>query len=185
MFTRECYIYPVVPNKTKSQCYQQNQDIHTWVSLKTVLIWFSRRTTRYPRKKLNFYRPQRSCGQGNVFTGVCLSTGGGGCLPQCMLGCQTPSRDQADTPLGPGRHPPTRQTPWDQADPPEQADTPWTRQTIPRTRQTPREADSSIWSTSSRYASYWNAFLFYLSLPRRVSSNDNLDFRRPINKNAY
>ena len=36
------------------------------------------------------YRPQQSCGQGNVFTGVCLSTGGGGCLPQCMLGCHTP-----------------------------------------------------------------------------------------------
>ena len=52
----------------------------------------------------NYYQPQRSCGQGNVFTGVCLSTGGGGCLPQCMLGYQIP--------LGPGRHPPgTRQTP--------------------------------------------------------------------------
>ena len=25
---------------------------------------------------VDFYRPQRSCGQGNVFTGVCLSTGG-------------------------------------------------------------------------------------------------------------
>ena len=37
-----------------------------------------------------YYRPQRSCGQGNVFTGVCLSTGGGGCLPLCMLGCHTP-----------------------------------------------------------------------------------------------
>ena len=23
-----------------------------------------------------YYRPQRSCGQGNIFTGVCLSTGG-------------------------------------------------------------------------------------------------------------
>ena len=41
-----------------------------------------------------------------------------------------PPQDQADTPLGPGRPPP------------------------------PREADSSIWSTSGRYASYWNAFLF-------------------------
>ena len=82
-----------------------------------------------------YYRPQRSCGQGNVFTGVCLSTGGG-CLPQCMLGCHTPPpgpgrpprdqadtppdqgdppgpgrppRDQADTPLGQGRHPPRDQ----------------------------------------------------------------------------
>ena len=96
--------------------------------------------------ELFYYRPQRSCGQGNVVTGVCLSTGGGGCLPQCMLGCQTPH--------GPGRHPRTRQTPPgtrqtpphppDQADPLDQADTPpgpgrppQTRQTPPRTRQTP------------------------------------------------
>ena len=28
---------------------------------------------------------------------------------------------------------------------------------------TPPEADSGIWSTSGRYASYWNAFLFLLS----------------------
>ena len=31
-----------------------------------------------------YYRPQRSCGQGNIFTGVCLSTGGEGvCLSAC------------------------------------------------------------------------------------------------------
>ena len=28
---------------------------------------------------LRFYRPKRSFGQGNIFTGVCLSTGGGAC----------------------------------------------------------------------------------------------------------
>ena len=47
-----------------------------------------------------FYRPQRSCGQGNIFTGVCLSTGGrGGLLPggvcswggvSCPGGCLVP-----------------------------------------------------------------------------------------------
>ena len=62
------------------------------------------------------YRPQRSCGQGNVFTGVCLSTGEGGCLPQCMLGCHTPPGTRQTprwrTPPGPGR------PPQDQADPP-------------------------------------------------------------------
>ena len=104
---------------------------------------------------------------------------GGGGLPQCMLPPppwtrQTPL-DQADPP-GPGRPPQTRQTPPrtrqtppDQADAPQTRQTPWTRQTPPQTRQTPtpprpgrppREADSSIWSTSGRYASYWNAFLF-------------------------
>ena len=89
------------------------------------------------------YRPQRSCGQGNVFTGVCLSTGGGVCLSACWDARppqtrQTPP-DQADpprtrqTPPGPGRHPPPRlgrppqlgRPPRDQADP------------SPRTRQTP------------------------------------------------
>ena len=44
-------------------------------------------------------------GQGNIFTGVCLSTGGG--LPQCMLGYTPPG---ADTPPR-SRHPPPKQTP--------------------------------------------------------------------------
>ena len=75
----------------------------------------------------------------------------GGVLPQCML----------------GYHPP-----WDQADPPqEQADPPQTRQTPspgtgrppPDQADPPREADSSIRSTSGRYASYWNAFLLSLA----------------------
>ena len=61
-----------------------------------------------------------------MFLQVCVCPQGGGCLPQCMLGCQTPPPDQADTPQdqadtppdqadippGPGRPPP------DQADPP-------------------------------------------------------------------
>ena len=60
------------------------------------------------------YRPQRSCGQGNVFTGVCLSKGG-----RVHAG-------MPDPPSGPGR-PPCDQadTPWDQADtPPDQAGLP-------------------------------------------------------------
>ena len=80
-------------------------------------------------KVLYHYRPQRSCGQGNIFTPVCHSVHRGGVLPQCMLGYQPP--------LSGSRHP-------------------------PRTRHHPPggEADSSIQSTSGRYASYWNAFLF-------------------------
>ena len=78
----------------------------------------------------SFYRPQRSCGQGNIFTLVCHSVHkGGGVLPQCML----------------GYHPPrTRQPPRGQR---------------PPGPDPPPEADSSIRSTSGRYASYWNAFL--------------------------
>ena len=123
------------------------------------------------------YRPQRSCGQGNIFTPVCHSVHRGG-LPQCMLGYhpprtrQTPPRDQtpptkqttppppdqADTPPGTRQTPPrTRQTPL----PGTRQTPPGTRQTPPWTRQTPppREADSSIRSASGRYASYWNTFL--------------------------
>ena len=109
------------------------------------------------------YRPQRSCGQGNVFTGVCLSTGGGVCLSAAGMPYPPgPGRP----PPGPGRPPGTRQTP------------PGARQTHPGpgrpplgtgrpplgTGRPPREADSSIRSTSGRYASYWNAFLFIIML---------------------
>ena len=106
------------------------------------------------------YQPQRSWAK-VIFSQVCVKNSvhrGGGCLPQCMLGYTPagrgrPPREQ--TPLGPGRQPPqTRQSP------PGQGRHPQTRQTTPLTRQTPREADSSIRSTSSWYASYWNAFLF-------------------------
>ena len=121
------------------------------------------------------YRPQRSCGQGNIFTPVCHSVHRGG-LPQCMLGChpplwtrQTPPPRPGRHPLrpgrppGPGRHPPwTRQTPPDQADtPPDQADTPPDQADPPGPGRPPPEADSRIRSTSGRYASYWNAFLLF------------------------
>ena len=96
-------------------------------------------------------------------------------LPQCMLGYHPPGSDtsppgpgrhppdQVDTPPGPGRPPRTRQTPWARQTPPDQADTPRPGRP-PRPGRTPWEADSSIWSMSSWYASYWNAFLFYLCL---------------------
>ena len=88
-------------------------------------------------------------GQGNVFTSVCLSTGGGRgvCLSACWdpPGPDTPP-DQA---FPPGiRHPPKPGTP------------PGSRP--PQTRHRPPEADCSIRLTSGRYASYWNAFLYYL-----------------------
>ena len=46
---------------------------------------------------------------------------------------------------------------------------PW-EQTPPRSRHPPREADSSIRSTSGRYASYWNAFLFIQSFSVNLKS---------------
>ena len=76
---------------------------------------------------------------------------GGVCLSACWDTTpqdQTPP-DQADTPSDQADTPPDQaDTPPDQADTPlDQADPPW-------------EAHTSIRSTSGRYASYWNAFLF-------------------------
>ena len=45
-----------------------------------------------------------------MFLQVCVCPRGGGCLPQCMLGCQTPP--------GPGTPPDQADIPPDQADPP-------------------------------------------------------------------
>ena len=105
-------------------------------------------------------------GQGNVFTGVCDSVNRGG-LPQCMLGYQhqssweqtprsrPPSRHTPQSRHPPGtRHPPGPDTPLG-------PDTPPGADTHPPEQTPPREADSGIRSTSGRYASYWNAFLFH------------------------
>ena len=87
-------------------------------------------------------------GQGNIFTSVCQEFcpqgGEGVCLSACW---DTPPREQT----------PREQTP-------------------PRTRQTPlpREAGSSIRSTSGRYASYWNAFLFSYSFEEKIWPNNRL-----------
>ena len=67
-----------------------------------------------------------------MFLQVCVCPRGGGCLPQCMLGCHSPPPDQADTLPDQADLPPgARQTPpQDQADTPrDQADTPPGKQT--------------------------------------------------------
>ena len=119
-----------------------------------------------------YYRPQRSCGQGNIFAPVCHSIHRGGvCSRGVFVVSQTPPRSRhplgADAPeqtLPGSRHPPEQI-------PPPRADPPWSRQPLPEQSppqeqtpsplgaDTPREADSGIRSTSGRYASYWNAFL--------------------------
>ena len=89
----------------------------------------------------NFYRPQRSCGQGYVFTRVCDSVHGGG------VGVFQAGR----TPSPAGRTPPpgTRQTPPGWKTPPRDQEDPPRDQADP-----PREADFRMRSTSGRYASY-------------------------------
>ena len=95
-----------------------------------------------------------------AFTGVCDSVHrGGGCLPQCMLGCQTPQTRPPKEQTPPEQTPPSP----NQAHPPEQTPpgpgTPLPRPGSPPRADTPREADARIRSIGGRYASYWNAFL--------------------------
>ena len=80
------------------------------------------------------YQPQRSCGQGYVFTRVCDSVHRGGLRAE--------------------RTPPGRENPPEQGDPPGQGEppTPWAGR------------PPGIRSVSGRNASYWNAFLFNFHL---------------------
>ena len=96
-------------------------------------------------------------GQGNILTSVCLSTGGG-CIPACLAG---QSRGGCLQFFGGGLSGVRGNPPiflggdfffdfcflWGY---------------IPTPPPPPPEAESSIWSTSGRYASYWNAFLWFL-----------------------
>ena len=114
-----------------------------------------------------FYRPQRSCGQGYVFTRVCDSVHRGVCLSACWDNTH---------PLPPRTRPPGKQAP-----PGKQtyleAGTP--RKPTPREAGTPsrkqaplapgKQAPPGIRSMSGRYASYWNAFLFLVMLYLQVS----------------
>ena len=95
---------------------------------------------------------------------VILFTWGGGCLPQCMLGCHPPR----------SRHPPgTRYTPCEQTPPrdqvpPDQVHTPpGTRYTPPYQVHPPKadtppraEHDGRYGQRGGRSASYWNAILY-------------------------
>ena len=75
-------------------------------------------------------------------------TGGKGvCLSACWI--HTPSRSRHPPPLGADTPSPGSRLPLPREQTPPGADTP-----------PPRDADCSIRSTSGRYASYWNAFLY-------------------------
>ena len=123
------------------------------------------------------YRPQRSCGQGNIFTPVCHSVHRGG-LPHCMLGCHPPAKEtpparEAPLPRRPPRrrHPPAKETPprrrhpWKEAPPqketPLEGGIPLWKEAPPPREASPRKGHPppGTRSMSGRYASYWNAFL--------------------------
>ena len=83
------------------------------------------KSIRWP-KAPSFLPAATKLGQGNIFTGVCLSTGGGG-LPQCMLGYTPPDQ----TPRS--RHPPGPNPP--RADTPPGTRPPWSRHPLEQTPQ--------------------------------------------------
>ena len=94
-------------------------------------------------RRLQFLPAATKLGQGNIFTGVCLSTAGEGCLPQCMLGYTPPEQ----TPPQPDTHTPRPDTPPDQTPPsrpetshPPRADPPGSRPPRPDT-PSPRTRD--------------------------------------------
>ena len=89
----------------------------------------------FGKMTLSFYRPQRSCGQGNVFTVVCDSVHRGGvCLSACW-DTTTPRVDPpgADTP----RSRPSRSRPSRSRHPPQEQTPPRSRHPPPRSRHTP------------------------------------------------
>ena len=130
--------------------------------------------------KVHIYRPQRSWAK-VIFSqaSVCPQEAGvsasvhAGIYPPDQAdppGADTPP-DQADTiPPGPGRPPPRPGRP-----PPDQADP-------ARPGRPPREADFSIRSTSGRYASYWNAFLFSNNISKLFAIPDLEAFSKEFHK---
>ena len=83
--------------------------------------------------------PATKLGQGYVFTCVCDSVHGGVWPIACW---DTPPLNQRQAPLPRDQAPRQSRLPWDQAPP--KCGACW-----------------EIWATSGRYASYWNAILFF------------------------
>ena len=103
-----------------------------------------------------YYRPQRSCGQGNVFTGVCLSTGG---RVSASVHAGMPYPPRMESPPG-WRTPPRMENPPEWRTPPDGEPTPPDGGTPPE-KQTPAYG----------LRSYWNAFLFIILMPLKTSQS--------------
>ena len=120
-----------------------------------------------------------------MFSQACVILFTGGCLPQCMLGYNSPEQTHTPQEQTPPRAdtPPEQTHPWEQtpprADTPPGADTPQSRHPPEQTppRADPPRADTApnraCWekrSTRGRYTSYWNAILFIGSLRIKLRS---------------
>ena len=147
-----------------------------WTYCSTLAIknnskYFSMHFALLTTRTQNYYRPQRSCGQGNIFKPVChsfYSQGEGICLSACW---DTTPWEQTHHPpeqTPPGADPPGADTPWEQTPPgPPGADTHPPKSRYPpgsRHPPPPPGADPTGKQTpdsmSGQYASYWNAYLF-------------------------
>ena len=97
---------------------------------------------------------KRSLAQGNIFRSLCQEFcprgTGGFCLSACWYTTPPMSRHPPGTRLPGTRHPPRSRHP------------------PPRTR--PSLPCWEIWSTSGRYASYWNVILFFDECQGKVQS---------------
>ena len=161
-----------------------------------------------------FYLPQRSWGK-VMFLHLSVILFTGGCLPHPWtdtppgrhpLGRHPQGRPPwADTPwadtrpgqtLALGRHPLSRHPPWQT---PHWADTPWADTPQAYTplgrhptaqcmlRYTPHPVHAGIWSTSGRYASYWNAFLSfdYIKKVDDINLKNYIQFLHKISKRYF
>ena len=121
--------------------------------------------------KASYLPAATKLGQGNIFTGVCLSTGEEGCLPQCMLG-YTPL-EQTPPPSGHHHlHLPGADTPWSRH-PREQTPSPQSRHQPPRAdthpprEQTPPGKQTSAYgqrAAGTHPTGMHSCFLFILKL---------------------
>ena len=121
------------------------------------LLWFTHRDHGCKCLRCH-YRPQRSWAK-VMFLQVSVILLKGGVSASVHAGMPTPHWDQIPLPQSrhpTSRHPPGADTPPEQTLPIQQTAP---EQTPPPSRH-PLEADSGIRSTSGRYASYWNAFLY-------------------------
>ena len=100
-----------------SDCAISRHCARTVITAEITAVFFDDSQTDNVRDEPFIYRPQRSCGQGNVFTGVCLSTGGGRVSASVHAGMPyppgpgRPPRDHSDTPSDQADPSPGKQTP--------------------------------------------------------------------------
>ena len=150
-----------------------------------------RELLQYKNIYFNFYRPQRSCGQGNIFTPVCHSfcSQGGVCLSACW---------DTTTPHPPGADPPGSRPPWEQTPPhprdqnppgpdPPGADTPRDQTPAPvsRLQHTVNERPVHILLECILVFNYFRAGSRDYEAERRFSGSTDMDRERDRSPRAF